>query len=314
MSVTCRAASFCVAVDGSGDYLTWNGRSWSAPVQIDLTGDGFESISCGSRSSCVAVDWDGNALRWNGTSWTTPALSCPHDTTSSAGQCKMVGSYADPRAGILTSVSCPDRSFCAAVDGNGEALTSGGRQPDGLQPSWSPPATIDPIAGVLTAVSCSSASFCAAVDGSGHALTWNGVSWSRPVWSVSTPVDRGGGALTSVSCPASPAGSAGSFCVAVDGNGRALAWNGRSWSAPRLVDPRGGLTSVSCAARGFCLAVDGGGRALAWNGRSWSAPRLVNPRGGLTAVSCPVRGYCIAADFDGQTVALHPSQPGHHGH
>jgi hypothetical protein len=102
--------------------------------------------------------------------------------------------------------------------------------------------------------------------------------------------------------------------VAVDGNGRALTWNGRSWSAPRLVDPRGGLTAVSCAARGFCLAVDGGGRALAWNGRSWSAPRLVNPRGGLTAVSCPVRGYCIAADFDGQTVALHPSQPGHHGH
>jgi hypothetical protein len=47
MSMSCLSATFCLAADGSGDYLTWNGSKWSSPVMIDLTGDGIESVSCG---------------------------------------------------------------------------------------------------------------------------------------------------------------------------------------------------------------------------------------------------------------------------
>jgi hypothetical protein len=53
------------------------------------------------------------------------------------------------------------------------------------------------------------------------------------------------------------------------------------------------------------VAVDNAGDALAWDGRSWSAPVAVDPQGGgLTAVSCPSAWSCVAVDFDGRILAL----------
>jgi hypothetical protein len=291
MEVSCRSASFCMAVDG-GDDLIWNGKTWTSPDLIDVTGDGVEDVSCGSATSCMVVDWNGNALHWNGASWPATAISCPDTTTTSAGDCSTVGSYADPRSGVLDSVSCPTASFCAAVDGNGNALTTAGGH------RWSRPVTIDPIAGILTSVSCSSPVFCVAVDTMGYALTWNGVSWSRPTWSATSPQDIAGGALTSVSCV-----PGGSDCTAVDGNGRAISWSGASWSAPVSIDPGASLTGVSCPAAGFCAAVDSRNRALTWTGKSWTAPRTVAAGGGgLTSVSCTSASFCAAVDARGQVV------------
>jgi hypothetical protein len=96
----------------------------------------------------------------------------------------------------------------------------------------------------------------------------------------------------------------------VDTGGRAVTWNGKTWSA-RVVDGDGGaLTAVSCAGPRRCVAVDTSGRALVWTGRRWSPPRVVDPRGGgLTAVSCPTGGYCVATDFDGQIVPVGVTGP-----
>ena len=288
MSVSCPSAAFCTAVDGSGDYLTWSGKHWSSPVQIDVTGDGFESVSCATASFCAAVDWNGNALTWNGSSWTKPALSCPDSTTSSAGTCRSTGRYVDQRTGVLDSVSCPDASFCAAVDGNGNALAGG-------PGAWrGGPVDIDPIAGILTSVSCASPEFCAAVDTNGRALTWNGRSWSVPSWSAVNPVDPAGGGLTGVSCPAA------SFCVAVDGNGNALRWNGAKWSAPDRIDASA-LTSVSCPTASFCVAVDDFGQALRWNRSGWSAADRIDGSA-LTGVSCPAASFCVAVDARGDAM------------
>ncbi len=209
-SVSCASASFCAAGDWNGNALTWNGRKWSAPVLVDLTGDGVESVSCASVVFCMAVDWNGNALSWNGASWSGTAISCPDSTTSSAGDCTTTGSFADPRAGVLDSVSCPSASFCAAVDVTGYALTWNGTS--WSRPVWSATSPADPHGGALAAVSCASALFCVAVDGDGRALVWDGRGWSVPV-----AVDPDGGGLTAVSCP-----SAWS-CVAVDFDGRVLA-------------------------------------------------------------------------------------------
>ena len=109
MSLSCPSATFCTAVDGSGDYLTWNGKHWSSPVQIDVTGDGFESVSCANATFCAAVDWNGNALTWNGSSWTKPALSCPDSTTDSAGTCYTTGRYVDPQDGSARLRLLPGR-------------------------------------------------------------------------------------------------------------------------------------------------------------------------------------------------------------
>jgi hypothetical protein len=60
-------------------------------------------------------------------------------------------------------------------------------------------------------------------------------------------------------------------------------------------------TSKASGARYLSLA----GRAITWNGSTWSAPRLVDPAGGgLTAVSCPVHAGCVAADFDGRLLRV----------
>ena len=64
-------------------------------------------------------------------------------------------------AGVLTGVSCPTTSFCAAVDAEGNAVVDD-------DSTWSV-INVDP-ASPLYAVSCTSASFCVAVDKAGNAL------------------------------------------------------------------------------------------------------------------------------------------------
>jgi hypothetical protein len=295
MEVSCRSAKFCMAVDG-GDDLIWNGKTWTSANLIDETGDGIEDVSCGSATSCMVVDWNGNALHWGGTSWPATAISCPDTTTTSAGDCSTVGSYADPRTGVLDAISCRTAGFCAAVDGNGNALTS--QEVVGGRLAWSEAEDIDPIAGILTSVSCVNAQFCMAVDTMGYALEWDGTSWSQPTWSASSPADTSGGALASVSC------ASATFCVAVDGNGQAITWNGASWSAPVSIDPGASLTSVSCPTTGFCAAVDSLDRALTWSGAGWSAPQPIQLSGGATSVSCASVGYCAAVDALGHAVIL----------
>jgi hypothetical protein len=63
----------------------------------------------------------------------------------------------------LNGVSCPTVSFCVAVDGVGNVLTS--TQPTGGAAAWSA-VNVDTSSG-LTAVSCASPSLCVAVDNAG---------------------------------------------------------------------------------------------------------------------------------------------------
>jgi hypothetical protein len=130
------------------------------------------------------VDYSGNVLTYNGSSWSSPKSI---DTKG-------------PR-----SISCPTRSFCAAVDASGNVLTYNGS-------SWSSPKSIDAGRG-LYSVSCPTSSFCVAVDGRGNVLTYGGSSWSSP-----ESIDRNEGGLQSVSCPTA------SFCAAVDFQGYAFTY------------------------------------------------------------------------------------------
>ena len=104
-SVSCPSASFCVAVGsaqyGSAGYgVTYNGSSWSAPVNIDTPATTYH-VSCTSASFCAVVDWGGQAVIYNGSSWSKPVK---------------IFSNGDS----LISVSCTSPSFCAAVTYLGE--------------------------------------------------------------------------------------------------------------------------------------------------------------------------------------------------
>ena len=176
-SVSCPTASFCITVDRMGDFLTYNGSSWSSPDEIDQ--NGLYSVSCPTASFCAAVDGKGNALTYKGSSWSSP-------------------DSIDPKGDGLRSVSCPSASFCVAMDQSGNVLTYNGS-------SWSKPVSIDAGGNDLDSVSCPTVNFCAAVDFDGNVMTYNGSSWSSP--DIIDPAVNG---QSSVSCPTA------NFCAAVD--------------------------------------------------------------------------------------------------
>jgi hypothetical protein len=121
---------------------------------------------------------------------------------------------------------------------------------------------------------------------------------STPTWSspVSLYGYSGAGFLSSVSCPSA------SFCMAVDGSGNALSYNGSAWSTPVSINGTNSLNSVSCPSASFCMAVDGSGNALSYNGSAWSTPVSINGTNSLNSVSCPSASFCMAGDYYGNYI------------
>jgi hypothetical protein len=202
-SVSCVSASFCMAVGLEGDAVVYNGSSWGTPVKLD-SGAQVVSVSCTSPSFCVAVDYTGSAMTYNGSNWSAPQTIDP-----------AVGSQH-----LSISVSCASTTFCLAVAGDGYAEIYDGT-------SWSAPHSVNGASLPLESVSCAQGtSFCAVVDsspidGSGEAYTYQSGAWRA--WGT---IDPGAGTNpTSVSC------SSSTECVAVDRVGRALTYDGSSWSA-----------------------------------------------------------------------------------
>jgi hypothetical protein len=155
ISISCPTDRFCAAVDqSSGDVVTFNGSSWSAPADID-GGAAFAGVSCTSSSFCVAVDFsNGDAFMFNGSVWSQPTLI-------------------DSAGGGMTTVSCASSTFCVAGDEDGNVVSWDGR-------NWSEPASVDPAGGGFVSVSCGSPSFCVAVDSIGRIVTYTGPPASTP--------------------------------------------------------------------------------------------------------------------------------------
>ena len=283
-SVSCAAATFCMAVLGSGYAARYDGTRWSRPARLSSSAGQPDSVSCPTIRFCLAVDaQDSATFAFNGSRWS----SAPHihDPAPSS------------RRG-MASVSCSAPSFCAAVDNGSDAFTFDGT-------SWSPATAIDP-GSELSTVSCPSASFCAAVDYGPNVLTFDGTSWSKP-----SAIDPGS-YLQAVSC------ASARFCVAIDRKGNAFTFNGSTWSAPANADPNG-LTMgeggiswpvVSCPTSTFCAAVDGGsGNVVTFDGSGWTAPVNIDPKAArsisepvlifLMSASCLSARFCVAADTVG---------------
>jgi hypothetical protein len=265
LGVSCSSSSFCVTVGYGGRALTWDGHSWSKPVDVDGA-ENLEAVSCSSASFCAAVDEHGGAVTWDGRTWSTPA---DVDGTDE-----------------LFGVSCVSSSFCIAVGANGTAVTWTGH-------AWSAPADVDG-ASALYSVSCTSTSFCTAVDGA-HALRWNGSSWGAPV-----TIDPGSN-LGWVSC-ASPSSCA---AVENFGNGTTIWDGGTWSALTDIDGPSGTFTNrlagVSCASASFCVAVAEQWMSIAWNGSSWGTPAAVHSvaNTALTGVSCVSASFCAAVSSGG---------------
>ena len=129
-----------MAVSGNGYAVSWDGRAWSAPVNVVTVNTvyGFTSVSCPAKGFCVALSKN-TVGYYRGGVW-------------SATEGVDYGSY----------VSCPDKSFCLSVDQQADSFTWHGS-------SCSGPVSI----GIgPDAVSCPTTTFCIAVDASGRAVTY----------------------------------------------------------------------------------------------------------------------------------------------
>jgi len=277
-SVSCPTASLCMAVDNAGDYLDWNGSSWSSVASVGDSGRPLESVSCPSPSACMAVDNHGNAVSWNGSSWTVTGIDGTH---------------------TIDSVSCPIASssatanLCVAVDNNDNYLTYSGTS--WTSASWSSALSVSDSSRPLESVSCPISTFCEAVDNAGNAVTYNGSSWSVHTLGIGSSV------VNSVSCT-SP-----SFCAAVDAGGNAATGSGSTWQA---YDNTTGssLASVSCASADFCAAITGSGHVVSFNGFEWSAVTSIDTANTLESVSCPNEAFCDLVDNAGNTLSYAASQ------
>ena len=284
VGMSCLSASWCMAVDGSGDVISYNGSTWTDPashhVDTEVNGNGSDAsgISCPTTTFCMVVDQMGYAVEYSGGTWGTPELLVGGGS-SNQGQ----------NAIALDAVSCPSATFCVAVDRNGDAMTFDGS-------SWTSPAFVDDNGtnnDSLESVSCASVTMCVAVDDNGNALSYDGSKWSAP-----DLIDPPYYTLESVSCPTP------SFCVAVDLLGQALTFNGTSWSSPVAVDPdMEPLYAVSCASANFCvtgIASSGGkydGYVSYFDGTAWTiSAAQIDPDNYLQTISCPSMAFCAAGD------------------
>jgi hypothetical protein len=290
-SVSCPSATFCAAVDQTGDAFVLSGTAWSKGDAIDSTAqsnsnDELGSVSCASSTFCVAGDDQDDVYVYNGSNWSA-ADQLDSSTTSPS---------------VSFSVSCPTASFCLAVDGNGNYFTYSGT-------SWSAAQTINAnLSLVIGEVSCASSTFCEAAFGS-KTTTYDGSSWSTPQ-SLSTPAAGQSGSTPSIdgiSCPSS------TFCAgagALSSNkGYLDTFNGTSWAKPLILTTNLGpqsFATVSCPTISFCMApgLDGW---VTYNGSTWSSPHAFLNQGGpvgtgplyANSISCPSSKFCEEVESNG---------------
>jgi hypothetical protein len=280
LSISCPSASFCAAVDQSGNVVTSTNptggpSAWTA-ASIDAGNSAFFSVSCPSTSLCVAVDASGNALK---STTPTGAWSPPAKISASS----------------LLGVSCPSTSLCVAVNGDGDVLTS----TDGGS-SWNSPLNVDGT-NLLISVSCASETLCVAVDQNGNAVTSKDPAAVSPIWT--TTVADSGAVFDAVSCAPGT-----TDCVAVEYGGNAVSSTdgGSTWSSPAALGAH--LAGVSCSSASLCVAVDDAGNVWSstdptnapptWNSASIDA----SVQHYMTAVSCASASFCVAVDSNGSAL------------
>jgi hypothetical protein len=201
----------------------------------------------------------------------------------------------------VNGVSCPTPSFCAAVDGGGNAIVWNGL-------TWSKPRPASPD-GTINSVSCSSPTFCVALS-SQEAVTFDARTWSAAVAVGPAPTGPTGGQYQ-VSCVST------SFCASVNTAGVASLFDGTVWGRDAVVDVGTAarpVQTLSCATPTFCVVVSATGNIAMFNGTAWST-RPSPGQSPLHDVSCPTSTMAIDLTghvlvFDGSAWSVAGSMPG----
>lgn len=249
VAVSCAPGSndFCGVLDAKGDYVVFNGQTWSSPAPLALSGGvplRLESIVCGTlpatgafASRCIAADASG------------------HVAEITFGATNAVAVSTIPLRGP-TYVACATPELCMAVDRAGEAVFMS------ASGFWTKaPVRVDVVPTVSDATCTPDQHTCVVTDSNGGVVDFE-LAGLHPVH-----IER----LTSVSLvgrrTAAIAAACGmSYCLAVYANG-ALAQGVRGvWSETKSMslhpgDHPIGLASATQATSVWCSVVTHGWRA-----------------------------------------------------
>lgn len=309
LDVSCRSASYCLAVGLYGPYLqpyamTWHGSALTPvvrlPVPKSMSQVEATAVSCPAVSSCVVVgtafdesawtDPNGSlgfvtmVWTWNGSKWTLHAVPDPANDSLlhytgvhclSVASCVLAG-FRSPNAAVADTgwnVPVLTRWNGATLTSMKPALATGTKE--GQSNAW------------FGSVSCASAHQCTAVGGAYYGKSefafmdvWNGTSWKLAKWAGPKGTSRA--QLDGVTCVSASA------CVAVGARGdathsvaAALTWNGVKWAVTAVPGPARGKVSafsgVSCPNARDCVAIGSTGTfgdpgaplSGLWNGAAW---------------------------------------------
>ncbi len=270
--LSCASHVLCAAVSSNGYVSTFNGTTWSQPLQAAAAA--LSSVSCPTNTFCLAVGDNG-------------AFSVLRGATWSAG----VSLSGQPS---LTAVSCTTAVFCLAVDNDGQyylwsgvtwsAARDGGQAPKDL---------------AFNSVSCASSTMCVMTDNTGHVIVWQGNKVAGFF------VTRPNSAINGASCPSEK------FCVFGDSLGNGVLFNQgfpATWKSA-TIDPVA-ISEVSCTQTIYCVAIDDSGVTLSVLNGVWSAPGATGttPLTSGTAISCVDGPWCMALDQTSQ-VSVGTYQP-----
>jgi hypothetical protein len=268
VEVSCPSTVFCLATDMAGYALTYHDGAWTSPNLVDRLQGNPQAVSCPTNNFCAAVDRHGNVLTYDGASWSAP--------TNIDSNWEFV------------SISCATSSFCAALDRRGYALTYDGSQ-------WSAP--VDVGAGHPgAAIACPASGSCVAtfIDPFGTGNFWAfWARYSQGSWGAVTPL-AARVAATNLSCPTQ------NFCALVTTTydpdkhyGQAMTYDGTTWSSPKTIDNKAGLSSLSCWANDRCIALDVASTQFTYDGTSWRTV-AVPVQVPVAVLSCTSATSCLA--------------------
>ncbi len=309
VSLSCPTVSFCAAADDKGNVLTTTHPTggYSAWRTVHVASSAL-SISCPSAAFCVAGDGSGDVL-----TSTDPAGGVGEWKTVHVAATAIGGGGCGNGIGACHAVSCPSRSLCLAIDGQGNVLSS--TDPTGGTHAWK---TTRLASGGLDGVLCQSPSFClvlgdtSANPSEGEIFTSTDPAGGSAAWQsagVSGTYFVGGAACPSVSLcvaygPAPPVPGHGDVVTSTDPTGGDPGWTATSVSEDSL-------TGMSCPSSSLCVGVDEGGHVLTsrdptGGSGAWTTLDVANADGfpePFEDVSCPSLRLCVAVDASGNVAS-----------
>lgn len=221
--------------------------------------------------------------------------------------------YVKVRA-YVSSVACPSRSQCTAVDDYGEEVTF-----NPIKPGKPQPVALNHNLFNLASVACPSRSQCTAVgvlgsplgpsDGkAGGEVTFNPTNPGRPsVVAIGIKGLDAGSAF--VACPSR------SQCTALDGQqGGEVTFNPAHPGTPKLVKIDDvDFDGLACPSTSQCTATDAAGRELTFNPSKHGRPRGVKINNGTVSnLACPSTSQCtvVGTGTEMGETTFNPTNPG----